>query len=53
MKKDHYQKAADEIIKAVKEVRRNPFIPLDIGEGKKLVIQMLRANFIAKKSKWK
>ena len=58
---NHYQKAANEIAEAVKEaidycvrnpLKENPFSYLSIRKGKKLVMKILKANFIAKKSKW-
>ena len=53
MKKDNYQKAADEIIKAVKELpigeRVTPFSKIDLRKAKKLIIEMLKTNFTAKK----
>jgi hypothetical protein len=55
MRKNHYKKAAEEIIKAVKEIADysldNPLTKLDFHKGKKLIIKMLKANFTAKK-KW-
>jgi hypothetical protein len=53
--KTHYEKAAEEIIAAAKTVaifRKNPFSYLAWIKGKKLIIEMLRANFVAKKSKF-
>ena len=59
--KNHYQKAADEIIDAIKKVidycvvnppKENPFSYLSIRKGKRAVIQMLKTNFTAKKKKW-
>ena len=54
-KENHYQRAANEIIEAIKGVidyKENPFNYLSIRKGKKLIIEMLKSNFIAKKSKW-
>ena len=59
--KTHYQKAADEIIDAIKDVidycvanplKENPFSYLSIRKGKRLIIKMLKKNFTAKKAKW-
>jgi len=61
IKINHYQKAANEIIEAIKNIidycvgnplKENPFGYLSIRKGKRLVIKMLKANFIPKKSKW-
>jgi len=54
MKKDNYCKAADEIIKAAKELlcpSCNHWIleRPDFRRAKKLIIQMLKTNFVAKK----
>ncbi len=60
--KNHYQKAADEIIEAMKDLidfcinnpqKENPFSYINIRKGKKLVIEMLKANFKPIKRKWK
>ena len=53
--KTHYEKAADELIKAAKEL--SPFEETRLRKlawkrSKKLIIEMLKANFVAKKSKW-
>ena len=59
--KTHYQKAADEIIGAIKDAidycvanpsLKNPFSYLSIHKGKRLIIKMLKKNFTAKKGKW-
>lgn len=55
MKNDNYQKAANEIIKAVKEIvaiagNENVFTHADFRKGKKLIIEMLKTNFISKKT---
>ena len=56
IERTHYEKATDEIIKAVKELPidecTTPFRIIDLRRAKKLIIKMLKANFIAKKSKW-
>ena len=55
MKKDHYQKAADEITKAIKDAWDSyapPFTEWNFRGGKKLFIKMLKTNFIARKRKW-
>lgn len=51
----HYEKAANELIYAVKNVvdfKETPLKKLDWRKGKKVIIEMLKANFISKKSKW-
>ena len=58
IKINHYQKAADEIIYALKEINILYDIKIennkiDFCKGEKTIIEMLKANFIAKKSKWK
>ena len=59
--KKHYEKATNEIIEAIKDVidycvinplKKNPFSYLSIRKGKKLIIKMLKSNFVAKRSKW-
>ena len=55
MKKSHYEKTANEIITAAKELcesDHNPFREPNFRRAKKLIIEMLKSNFIAKKSKW-
>jgi hypothetical protein len=57
MKKTHYQKATDEIIKAAKELKcyscpEWKWNQPDFRRARKLIIEMLKANFISKKAKW-
>ena len=51
----HYEKAADEIISAAKELvdfRETSFRKLAWRKSKKIIVKMLKTNFTAKKSKW-
>jgi len=59
--KDHYHKAADEIIKAVDEAfdfvkamggRDGLVSEINMRRAKKQIIELLKANFNAKKSKF-
>ena len=54
-KKTHYEKATDELIKSAKELvdfKETPLRKLAWKRSKKLIIEMLKTNFIAKKSRW-
>ena len=51
----HYEKAANELVKSAKELidfKETPLRKLAWARSKKLIIEMLKANFIAKKSIW-
>jgi len=53
--KNHYEKAADELVKSAKELvdfKETPLRKLAWRRSKKLIIQMLKENFIAKNKKW-
>jgi len=55
-KKTHYDKAADEIIYAAKKLvdgRDNWLKQVNFRKGRKLLLQMLKENFIPRKSNWK
>jgi len=55
MKENHYQKATDEIIDAIKELgirMETPFNKVSFRKGRRLIIKMLKTNFIPKKTKW-
>lgn len=56
--KNHYQKAADEIIYAIKEVfaisgSENPLKHTDLRKGRRTIMKMLKENFIPRKSEYK
>ena len=54
-KKTHYDRAAQEVIKAVRDAWTNyhpPFTEFNFRKGAKLVREMLKANFIPRKRKW-
>jgi len=53
--KTHYEEAANELVKSAKELvnfKETPLRKLFWKRSKKLIIEMLKANFVAKKLKW-